>query len=692
MLDIKHELSECREYAQNGFEMAQDSYSKMKEALREERNKLREADRKQNKIKRIENDKHFRNQLKEMDALEKAMLNDVERNLDDLKARMDDFTIVLYGRTMAGKSTLMEILTHGNGSSIGKGAQRTTLDVRPYTWNGLKIFDVPGTCSFGGSEDDAQAYEAAKSADLALFLLTDDAPQPSEAERLAELKKLGKPVLGIVNVKQVLSEPTNTKRKIEIKSLTKKINDKKRLDEIIHQFKEFGQKYGYNFDDIPFVTSHLKAAFLSQEERENDSELYRLSNFGAVEEFVLEKVKNDGKFIRIKTFADSVALPMQNTIDQLYKHCAESHNLFWVYDEKLHQLDKWRASFIDSMQNRYDNFIDGIQSQLNAKLDSCVNHYYDDSNAGEKWKEAIESLRIGQQCQSFIERMGNESTRKLREFSDELTQDLRYTSNFNVTTNVYGSDTTDYGSIARTLSTLLIFTPVGWAAIVGTFLSTFLIFDSKEKKIREAKKKLREALEPSRDEILANVSDGVIKILNDEILHKQIDGFIQNLLKMRDMIARLSYVQNALAATVNEKYRDINIELFIIAMEYANLGQNVRKIMAMRSVGSRLIAFSTGKMEPHEQRKMSDLLGEEVSVFTVSEDCYWKDVFEIVRNSIIESDFEGNQFLNDEYWGYDEDSDRMYVIQVQANKSYSDEQIRLLQQITDGPVINIRKE
>lgn len=67
---------------------------------------------------------------------------------------------------MAGKSTLMEILTEGNGESIGKGAQRTTRDVRKYEWNNLEITDVPGIGAFEGQEDEEIAFEAAKSADL----------------------------------------------------------------------------------------------------------------------------------------------------------------------------------------------------------------------------------------------------------------------------------------------------------------------------------------------------------------------------------------------------------------------------------------------------------------------------------------------------------------------------------------------
>ena len=46
----------------------------------------------------------------------------------------------------------MEILTEGDGSSIGKGFQRTTRDVRKYTWNGLEITDDPGIGAFEGDK------------------------------------------------------------------------------------------------------------------------------------------------------------------------------------------------------------------------------------------------------------------------------------------------------------------------------------------------------------------------------------------------------------------------------------------------------------------------------------------------------------------------------------------------------------
>lgn len=132
-------------------------------------------------------------------------------DLQGLRDNLTEFSITLFGRTMAGKSTLMEILTNGNGDSIGKGSQRTTRDIRKYSWNGLSITDVPGIGAFDGEDDEQIAFDAAKSADLILFLITDDAPQEVEAECFSQLVNLGKPMICIMNVKASVNKDTNIK-------------------------------------------------------------------------------------------------------------------------------------------------------------------------------------------------------------------------------------------------------------------------------------------------------------------------------------------------------------------------------------------------------------------------------------------------------------------------------------------------
>ena len=603
---------------------------------------------------------------------------------------MRNFTIIIYGRTMAGKSTLMEILRHGDGSSIGKGAQRTTLDVRAYKWNGLKIFDVPGTCSFGGSEDDNLALKAAKTADLALFLLTDDAPQPSEADRLAELKALGKPVLGIVNVKQSLdTNPSSAKRKLDLRQIEKRINDPTRLQEIVRQFKEFAKKGddekfkgGYNFDDIPFVYSHLQSAFFSQ--RENDSSLYKLSNFETVENFILDKVSNDGKFIRIKTFADAVALPMQKAIAKLYGHSADSVKTWRSYNEKIKQLDEWYDRFFKSTQNRYDNFIAGLKNEINSKMNYVVNNYYESSRAGEVWKEQLDSLNINRECQNFIRKIGEEATRKMRELSDELVQDLRYSG-----VSVGGSDIRmpeidDVQGGLMMAAPLLALTPVGWAGAAVLGIGAWLFGDSKEEKIRQAKRDLREKLEPSRDEMLSKIGDSVINILNKEILNKQIGGFRDTLIDMCNTLENLAFAQNKVADAINEQYRSLNYKLFWHAMKYLNLEQPHQVFLA-RVVGKKMFVFSTTYISGEIEEKISKLIGEKVDFRKTEDEDYWEVVYAVVERFILRSELSIPRFVENKTEG------DMYLIRLPKNKKFQFEnkkdEILLAEQLLSDPVI-----
>ena len=115
-----------------------------------------------------------------------------ERDLLEKERETSDFIITLFGRTMTGKSTLMEILTHGDGASIGQGGQRTTRDVRSYKWKGMIVTDVPGIEAYGGEEDDKIAEAATIYADMMLFLITSGQPTNEEADWLVKLKRKDK--------------------------------------------------------------------------------------------------------------------------------------------------------------------------------------------------------------------------------------------------------------------------------------------------------------------------------------------------------------------------------------------------------------------------------------------------------------------------------------------------------------------
>src|SRR5258708_634032 len=77
------------------------------------------------------------------DATVTKSLSATRSALEAKHAALNRFTVTLFGRTMAGKSTIREALTRGDGSTIGVGAHRTTRNAREYPWNSLRIIDTP---------------------------------------------------------------------------------------------------------------------------------------------------------------------------------------------------------------------------------------------------------------------------------------------------------------------------------------------------------------------------------------------------------------------------------------------------------------------------------------------------------------------------------------------------------------------
>ena len=606
---LDDELAKCRESADEGYRLAKKNYDEIRATLNEAAEKLNQTDREQNQVERIQNTDLVKEQRNELRRLFDA-INPIGDDLKLLRERSQEFSIVVYGRTMAGKSTLMEILTHGNGDSIGKGAQRTTLDVRDYHWNGLKITDVPGISAFGGAADERLALEAAKSADLILFLLTSDAPQPDEAEKLAQLKSFGKPVLGVINVKMAF----NINDELDIEDLQDKLSDTSTIDATIDQFKKFSVSHNQDWSGIKFVATHLLSAYQSQDK---NPKVFELSRFVEVEDFILEKVRKDGRFLRIKTFADSVAVPMSNIILKIYEQAAKTLLESDLWFDKRQQLWEWRGKFLERSQQKLDNLYKTLSEELDNTIYNFAENHYEDDRVNEHWQQRLQSAHFDQRYQELLQQLAGECERKRKELSDELTQELKFAFSGDTRTNVELGGTTPWGKIAAmALPNLLLFVPgIGWGARiaigVGSALFSFL-FDDKQKKIREAKEKLRSDLREPSFEMLGKMHDQVVDIFNNEILAKGIDEFANLLAGYQFMLARLGHSQSLMAGKLFKKFSELNAKLFADAIDFKGAGfiSNVKAVA--RIPGKLTVALA--ERSNLNTAELSDLLGEKISV------------------------------------------------------------------------------
>ena len=80
--------------------------------------------------------------------------------------------LVFAGQYSAGKSTILKMLT-GN-EDIATGAGITTQQANKYEWNGLEVVDTPGIHTQLRPDHDTISYEAISSADMLVFVITNE--------------------------------------------------------------------------------------------------------------------------------------------------------------------------------------------------------------------------------------------------------------------------------------------------------------------------------------------------------------------------------------------------------------------------------------------------------------------------------------------------------------------------------------
>ena len=424
---IEEAIKNSRIYAKRGDKLAKDSIKLVKNAssaiIKKLDSTIQELDE-----KNVNSSNGVELLKSQLDEIKKEISVLPDRMLDNIKCiSQKTINITLFGRTMTGKSTLMEILTHGNGEAIGKGYQRTTRDVREYSYKGLVITDVPGIAAFEGKEDEEVAYDAAKKADLVLFLITDDGPQYSEAVCLKKILNLGKPVICLINVKANIDK--NTSIKIFARDLSKKMANK-RLMSLKSQFLSFGVSYGQAWDMLTFEYVHLKSAYLSQAPDWNgdNEELYRLSRFEYVEKLIADEVIKNGGYYKIKAYIDTVSVPLMTTADALIKNASKNHERSVIIEEKRDKFESWLKKFKERGKTHIEKSLDILKNDIKREIPIFSETHYSDRNAGKEWDKVVKRFKIDERCGEILDQLAKECEEKLIEIYREIEAELKYSS------------------------------------------------------------------------------------------------------------------------------------------------------------------------------------------------------------------------------------------------------------------------
>ncbi len=627
-MDLTEALIECMVFAKRGYTLATGALSLLKRVVRTVSEKVQE-----NIVNLINSNFNDNSTARSL----AAQLSSIRSNFEILPQKLSDdinavsktfFSITLFGRTMAGKSTLMEILTHGVGDSIGRGAQRTTRDVRTYTYKDLRITDVPGIAAFEGQEDEDVAFDAAKKCDLILFLITDDAPQACEAECMNRILALGKPVICLINVKANINTPSNFK--LFTRDIQKKM-DSDRLEAIKKQFFDFGTQYGQDWRKIRFAYVHLKSAFLSQQKEfaDHSEVLYALSRFNYVENLIISEVSNNGSFYKLKAFSDIVAVPVVDALETLFSQSAQNSEQGVVLVGKRRKLRKWTEAFEIDGKRRIESFLSTISSELKREIASFAEDNYENSDASKGWNKVLKTLNIENRASDLLKQLDEECKDELREISREIDSEIKFSyavfvdSSINMHILVDGKRIWKWatGLVSGGLmiaSLLNIWNPIGWIGLAGIGLAGWLgsfLFSDREKKARDARQKLEQKLSTHIDKMIADLKKKMTDALNNDLLKKQLYPMSNTIDKVINSLFFLSKTQQEFASSLNRKLKEINRTVITEALAYlgyAGLEWHITDIARVPGYAL-MIVLEDGKRFPDDATKaLSRLLKESV--------------------------------------------------------------------------------
>ena len=571
-------------------------------------------------------------QIANMEEEHERLRREVERKAK----KLDTFNLTLFGRTMSGKSTLMEILTKGDGKSIGIGAQRTTRDVRSYEWQGLTVTDVPGVAAFDGDGDDQIAHNAATDADLVLFMITDDAPQASEAEHLARLRIMGRTVLGVRNVKLGIRQGNV---RLFLRDLHT-IFDEKKLRCSSRQFDEITAQYipGY---EMPIVNTQLLARYLATlpDYQEWSDGLKQASRFSLVEEYILKEVIENGPFHRKQSFGHSETASLLSGLEGMLSTAHLQQRLQARLADRAREAQSWCDQFPRRADARVDGLIRQTIGNLRREIPSFAEQYCEDKTLPDKWNTKVRAANIEREAKALQESLARECQEYFEELIQEIQEEIRILEMSFQKVSIeagpirntrrmwnrgVGLASAGLGGVTAGFfwaGAALGWNPLGWA-LIGTGVVISIaglmgrIIGSRDKKRREAIAEITTKLRESMEDIENQIRNSMRQWL-DDLTAQYLNKVTASLNSLAQSNGQAAAVTRDIAWRSNDDLLAFNRETVGNALAHLGCADEIATVGAVARVPGQAIAFiARGDSKPDTDTiaRLGTLLNEAVHV------------------------------------------------------------------------------
>lgn len=452
------------------------------------------------------------------------------------EAALNRFTVTLFGRTMAGKSTIREALTRGDGATIGKGAQRTTRDVREYTWNSLRIIDTPGIGAYEGDEDRVQALSVIDETDVVLFLASSDGIQEESFKGMQALRQQNKPLLFVLNVKRDLEKPVNMRR--FLKDPRTVFDDDELRGHCDRIYKLAGNYLGMR--DVRIIPIHAQAAYLSTrpEYGEHADLLAEHCRLGDLLDALESEVSRRGSVRRVQTIVDGTQVSLLDLQEELSEQAKVVRRAAQYLEDKFDELDVWLDGFVRATNARAETEVAQLVQPLCASVSSFIDENIEREDVGDRWNRKVKALDIEGWLKRQQTAILDELRGRLVEFSREMSVESNLIGEFDAAkpsqfdpwdvkrslrwVSATGGALAGVAAVAGYFGAANIWNPVGWIAggVSVIALGLSWLFGDRESKLQGQKARATAQLRESIDKLEQEVANGLKKWFYDSVISR----------------------------------------------------------------------------------------------------------------------------------------------------------------------------
>ena len=610
--DLEKALSECKKANTQGYKDAEVYIEEAKSSVEKAAQIIEDCvnSMKKHKVNDTSIIDTVKNQLEIVQTEFEQSFFQTQSDLLKKSKMSSNFNITLFGRTKSGKSTLMEILTEGDGSHMGHGGQRTTRDVRSYEWEGMNITDVPGIDAYGGQEDDELAEKAATFADLILFMITAGQPESTEADWMVKLKRMDKPMVCICNFKQSLGTNPDDIRLKRLLDNPETVEDRMNITELNEQFNTFLKEHLPD-EHVDFIVAHLLAKFYSQQPEylKFKEKLEKVSRFENVEKAIIDEVLTNGVLHRKRSYLSIIDSSIYSQMMMLFKFSEEAYSQYRIIKDKIKSFEDWRDHFNEVSESSIPSQISLEFDRLRNAVPGFVEEHLEDKDLNKSWSQCYKSFNINKGIQRIVNSTKSQMEAKVNDLFSELKSEMKFSfaldekvslGNYQFTNwkRVWGWSSAVGGAGLGIVAIALSSGPLGWVALgIGALFGLFSWFsDSREDKLRERRKELTEKLNQIIAESESKVINKTMKWFKRNVVFQQKEVINKLYLVSKGMLS-LANGERELALGYSNNHIEITKKIVSNVLNAMNVpAEEIKRIAATARVpGRRLTLVIDGR-------------------------------------------------------------------------------------------------